>query len=564
VFAGYLLPEGRVGTAWLALSPGRTVKVILRDQTEIDATITTADSEAADATILLLKDPVSTPPFELHVGGPVPGGAPPLVPSPEGEGWPLPGTPCVAGRFVLGHFKGKGPGNAMQVCPAAEVRALLAEGDDALKYVNRREQEDLALRRLEQHQIVVLLGPQGVGKSVVTRHLVERLRSAAEDSYVIFADIDQFVDGHDKEQRSSSFLPWLIEQWKDGVRRASRDQWGTAQSSRTNAGSSDYEQDLTGPEREQLWNALRTRFPTRNTLERFASFKLGTNLNQIAGAGGLDDAVFELMKHAKSRGRTGLLVEEVCKDQPEMPELQALSAKLGLRPAASGTPSWTKTFTEFVDEQLARKGRFIFVVEGGRALRKCGELRGRFYSMLRDWHQRLRTEPWSRLSVIMELKTIDDLSDGAQSPLNFVTRIVLSDFTLDQAMLMAKHYKLEWEEHDVRRLWEHVGGHPGLLALAISRACQPPHLTLWEVLDDANGTEDIFKSHLRHQYSKIQSEPEKKRDQLSKALIRIIGDMPVVGDDSLDHLDAAGFIKWKGTQPIIRCPMYEDFLRTTL
>jgi len=87
----------------------------------------------------------------------------------------------------------------------------------------------------------------------------------------------------------------------------------------------DDEEDLvlTGAVYEELVKALNSAFPKRSDLERLVFFKLGENLNVIAGEGNLEYVAFTLAGWAESHGKVRALVRGASAQNPDNRLLKA-------------------------------------------------------------------------------------------------------------------------------------------------------------------------------------------------------------------------------------------------
>ena len=80
---------------------------------------------------------------------------------------------------------------------------------------------------------------------------------------------------------------------------------------------------FTGPQLQELRDALISAYPTRPSLEQMVRFKLNENLHTITGDGNLDEIVFNLINWAEARGRLEELVSKAHAANSGNPQLRA-------------------------------------------------------------------------------------------------------------------------------------------------------------------------------------------------------------------------------------------------
>src|SRR5947199_10776112 len=93
---------------------------------------------------------------------------------------------------------------------------------------------------------------------------------------------------------------------------------------------------LDGPQLKQLQQALINAYPTRFALEQMVFHGLDVHLDAITSLGGLEQAVFELLRWAQAQGRLEELIKVALLQNSGNLELQRVAVQLGV---SSGQPS---------------------------------------------------------------------------------------------------------------------------------------------------------------------------------------------------------------------------------
>src|SRR5436309_14688330 len=87
---------------------------------------------------------------------------------------------------------------------------------------------------------------------------------------------------------------------------------------------------LDGPQLKQLQQALINAYPTRFALEQMVFHGLDVHLDAITAQGGLEQAVFELLRWAQAQGRIDELIIAVLASNSQSPELLRVTELLGV------------------------------------------------------------------------------------------------------------------------------------------------------------------------------------------------------------------------------------------
>src|SRR5436305_9658396 len=87
---------------------------------------------------------------------------------------------------------------------------------------------------------------------------------------------------------------------------------------------------ISGPQLKELQAAFISAFPTRPDLEMMVTHGLNENLSALAGSGGLEHTVFELLRWAVAKGRCEDLIKAAIEQNSGNQELQRVAAQFGV------------------------------------------------------------------------------------------------------------------------------------------------------------------------------------------------------------------------------------------
>ncbi|MGK7950465.1 MAG: AAA-like domain-containing protein [Xenococcaceae cyanobacterium] len=182
-----------------------------------------------------------------------------------------------------------------------------------------------------------------------------------------------------------------------------------------------------------------------------------------------------------------------------------------------------------------------------------------FFGMLRSWHEKGKIyHCWSRLRLILAHSTeVYVPLDINQSPFNAGTPILLEEFTSAQVASLASLYRLDWNESEISKLMDLVGGHPYLLRLAMYKI-NTSKLTLEQFLADALSETGIYSNPLRRLFNILKQSPE-----LSSAFERVVKSAEPIALDSLQiyQLHSIGLVRHRQGLVLPRCKLYRDYFR---
>ena len=97
------------------------------------------------------------------------------------------------------------------------------------------------------------------------------------------------------------------------------------------------------------------------------------------------------------------------------------------------------------------------------------EVTEKFLRLLYNWHEKGKFDDrWSRLKLIVTQSTKASIPfDIGYFFLNIGTRLLLEGFKFEQVKTLAKFYQLDWDDSEISRLMDEIGGNPYLVRLAM-------------------------------------------------------------------------------------------------
>lgn len=91
-------------------------------------------------------------------------------------------------------------------------------------------------------------------------------------------------------------------------------------------------EELTGKQKETLYNALFGAFPKRGLLAQMVTFKMDESLEKVAGAESYSDVILNLIEWAESQGLLEKLIVSARAQNPGNRSLQAFAVEVGIEP----------------------------------------------------------------------------------------------------------------------------------------------------------------------------------------------------------------------------------------
>lgn len=183
-----------------------------------------------------------------------------------------------------------------------------------------------------------------------------------------------------------------------------------------------------------------------------------------------------------------------------------------------------------------------------------------FCGLLRSWNQKAESgdKAFSKLNLIVVHSTeVYSTIDIDQSPLaNVGLTVELKEFSFDQVCKLVEQYQLPWENTDIERLMNLVGGHPFLVKQALERVAKQ-QLTFEKLLQIAHTESALYGDHLRRHLLYIEENSE-----LLSAMKQVIAtNNPVqLSATHRFQLHRMGLVNLEGNKVKIRCKLYKKYL----
>ena len=185
-----------------------------------------------------------------------------------------------------------------------------------------------------------------------------------------------------------------------------------------------------------------------------------------------------------------------------------------------------------------------------------------FLGMLRSWHEKGKIyHCWAQLKLILSHSTEVYIPlDINQSPFNAGVPILLEEFTSSQIEKLADLYQLPWEESQVTKLNDLVGGHPYLLRLAMYQI-KSENLSLKQFLQEATSETGIYSNPLRRLLNILN-----QANELSSAYAKVVQSSEPIALDSLQiyQLHSLGLVRHQQNLVAPSCKLYRDYFKRVL
>ncbi|MGB3649811.1 MAG: AAA-like domain-containing protein, partial [Rivularia sp. (in: cyanobacteria)] len=181
-----------------------------------------------------------------------------------------------------------------------------------------------------------------------------------------------------------------------------------------------------------------------------------------------------------------------------------------------------------------------------------------FFGLLRALHEEgKRREIWKRLRLIIVHSTeVYVPLDINQSPFNVGLSIELPEFDRKQILDLAQRHHLNWNDTEVDKIMNLVGGHPFLIRLALYHIASG-NVSLIQILENATNSNSIYAEHLRRQSLILTQQPE-----LAEAMKDIVNNSNATFSTVTKFkLHSIGLIKIQGDNVCPRCNLYRQFLQ---
>jgi serine/threonine protein kinase len=183
------------------------------------------------------------------------------------------------------------------------------------------------------------------------------------------------------------------------------------------------------------------------------------------------------------------------------------------------------------------------------------------FGLFRSWHNERSLDPsgpWKNLSLAIAYASEAHLfiTDVNQSPFNVGTRLVLSDFTLDQVRELNRRYGFPLSnESELERFYTLLGGQPFLTQRGLHQMTERG-LPFIEFAAGAARDEGPYGDHLRRIFVSLNQDPA-----LCEVVRDVIGGKHSSSTDSFYRLRSSGIVAGECARDMkLRCQLYDQYL----
>ena len=183
------------------------------------------------------------------------------------------------------------------------------------------------------------------------------------------------------------------------------------------------------------------------------------------------------------------------------------------------------------------------------------------FGLFRSWHNERSLDPsgpWQNLSLAIAYASEAHLfiTDVNQSPFNVGTRLVLTDFTLDQVRELNRRYGFPLSnEGELERFYALLGGHPFLTQRGLHQMTERG-LSFLEFAAGASRDEGPYGDHLRRIFVSLNQDPA-----LCEVVRSVISGRHSSSTDSFYRLRSSGIVAGESARDMkLRCQLYDQYL----
>jgi hypothetical protein len=255
---------------------------------------------------------------------------------------------------------------------------------------------------------------------------------------------------------------------------------------------------------------------------------------------------------ASKRSLDTFLHEIACRVVTELGGFPDCIAAAWARPNdASGKMSWLveNHVLALVEKQLILA---VTRLEG-----VCGyDFTDDFFRLLRAWAEKPNQEPWSRLRLVLEVSVTPTMLTTNKSTLNVFFPVPLDDLDSSQVYELAKLHRLEWDQREIRKLIDLVGGHPYLVRKAMFETSRQ-NRSLKAVLRNSHTNRGIFSDFLRVLWRRLEASGPDLVDAVRQVLVNPGCRLDV---ETYELLYSVGLIVQENCGYRLRYKLYEQYI----
>lgn len=185
-----------------------------------------------------------------------------------------------------------------------------------------------------------------------------------------------------------------------------------------------------------------------------------------------------------------------------------------------------------------------------------------FFALLRTWHEQGKNMVvWKKFRLaIAHSKEVYIPLNINQSPFNVGLPIELPELNVSQVQDLIQRHQLNWQEEEVQKLIEIVGGNPYLIRVALYEIARQ-RLTLEQLIKLAPTEEGPYYEHLRRHLVNLESD-----ESLLAAFKQVVtSTQPIqISSSEAFKLRSMGLVKIKGNLVEPLCNLYRDYFQNHL
>ncbi|MBE9041227.1 AAA-like domain-containing protein [Oscillatoriales cyanobacterium LEGE 11467] len=192
------------------------------------------------------------------------------------------------------------------------------------------------------------------------------------------------------------------------------------------------------------------------------------------------------------------------------------------------------------------------------------EIASDFLNLLQAWHEEnQRSDRPARLRLVVShsYEFYPLFSPTLSFDFDIGTPVDLPEFDLQQVWELVRRNGFDWQRSQIEQLMATLGGHPGLLQLALSNLTASPHLELDRLLQTAAGEGGLFGNYLCKYWLSLQEYPELARGMDVVANTSKPVQLPL---DIARQLVRMGLVRWQGNAVEPCCELYRQYFRDRL
>jgi serine/threonine protein kinase len=219
-------------------------------------------------------------------------------------------------------------------------------------------------------------------------------------------------------------------------------------------------------------------------------------------------------------------------------------------------------FERFLRRQILSQvnGHLVWGMDEVDRLFAC-DFGSEVFGLFRSWHNERSLDPsgpWKNLSLAIAYASEAHLfiTDVNQSPFNVGTRLVLTDFTLDQVRELNRRYGFPLSnEGELERFYTLLSGQPFLTQRGLHQMAERG-LSFLEFATGAARDEGPYGDHLRRIFVSLNQDPA-----LCEVVRSVIGGKHSSSTESFYRLRSSGIVAGECARDMkLRCQLYEQYL----